>query len=261
MTISCSLLSFGCERALLGSRLKFHLALLVILLSLISAGCKKEKDIFPPEEFYEFEHRAGDGTIYLRWQFPMGEHDQYGVEVTYYLNGIKTIKKVFGQSTMTIPFLNNGVTYEFIVVGYDKAGNKNKGKRFSAIPNTPFVVDSYGYVLEGGKLRIDLRFNRPADTNSIGGDWMYGFIRLSTGSGYLPYTYTWLEEGSILSILTTNTKESFCTNSPCTLNLNFHYVWRGAMSYYGISDRNGMQLDADKDGFEMGDSNLTFILN
>ncbi len=38
-------------------------------------------------------------------------------------------------------------------------------------------------------------------------------------------------------------------------------MWIGATFYEGIADKNGMQLDADKDGREMGEAKLVFILN
>lgn len=67
---------------------------------------------------------------------------------------------------MTISELNNGEKYNFLMTAIDKCENRYSLGSVSATPNTPFVVisptGSDGYSIEDGKVRIDLRFNRPA---------------------------------------------------------------------------------------------------
>ena len=260
--------------------LSFCLVLLVIILFSVNSGCKKEKpcdpgNIFPPE-FYEFNLRVGDRTVYLIWHGPTLEDGAYTVEVKYNLNGSEKVQEVVGGTTITE--LNNGEKYQFIMTAIDKCRDRYDLGSVSATPNTPFVVisptSSDGYSIEEGKVRIDLRFNRPADTTDR--DYprmMDNFIKLSAGLSYQPgiydntgltkvsYSYKWLENCTVLSILTDKTKESFCAGFPCYLYLNFHFMWIGATFYEGIADKNGMQLDADKDGREMGEAKLVFILN
>jgi hypothetical protein len=180
--------------------------------------------------------------------------------------------------SMTISELNNGEKYKFVMSAIDKCGNRYSLGSVSATPNTPFVVisptSSDGYSIEDGKVRIDLRFNRPADTTDMDYPiFMDYFIQLSAGLSYQPgiydnnglskvsYSYKWLENCTVLSILTDKTKESFCIGFPCYLYLRFHFAWRGATFFEGIADKNGMQLDADKDGREMGEAKLIFLLN
>lgn len=239
--------------------------LLVILILISIQGCNKEKDSLPAPGFYEFGITAGDGVIYLRWHFPGLRNFENGVEVTYYLDGVRKVQRVFGTNTMTISGLTNGETYELKIVGYDKNGNKNTGFSKTVIPNTPFVIVSptgyKGYRIEDGKVRIDLRFNRAADPNYIRSpNNMSSFINLSTGSTVVPYTYTWLDDNFVLSILTTKTKDTFCTGFPCTLRLRFHFSGYSDMYLFGIADTNGMQLDADNDGLEYGEGSLFYIL-
>lgn len=256
----------------------FTLLVLSILLLLTIQGCHKEKETenIPPPEFYEFNIRVGDGAVYLFWHFPQLRDSEFGVEVNYYLDGVKKVQRVMGINTMTISGLNNNESYELTLVRFDGAGNKSEGSNFTVVPHTPFVVvsptSSDGYIIEDGKVRIDLRFNRPADTTSIDRSFMKTFIQLSAGLSYSPglydnaglsnvlYSYSWRENGMILSILTEKPKELLCTGFPCYLYLRFHFSWRGATFFYGISDTNGIQLDADKDGQEMGDAKLIFIL-
>jgi len=260
--------------------LNFCLGLLVIILFSVNSGCKKEKHCDPGNtvlpQFYEFNLRVSDRTVYLNWHFPKLQDDAYTVEVKYNLNGSEKVQEAVGR--MTISELNNGEKYKFLMTAIDKCGNRYSLGSVSATPNTPFVVisptGSDGYSIEDGKVRIDLRFNRPADTTNgyypISMDY---FILLSTGMSYQPdiydntgltkvsYSYKWLENCTVLSILTDKTKESFCAGFPCYLYLRFHFSWRGATFYEGIADKNGMQLDADKDGREMGEAKLIFILN
>ncbi len=168
----------------------------VILFTLITSfsllaiqGCFKEVD-FP--EFYELNHTVGDGAVYLHWHMaPIGEERKYGVEVSYYLNGEKKVQRAFGAGTMTINGLNNNEKYELVLVKYDKAGHRSAEHRLKAIPNTPFVVVSPtstdGYAIEDGKVRIDLRFNRPADSNELHLHLpLELYINLSSGLSYHP---------------------------------------------------------------------------
>lgn len=260
--------------------LSFCLVLLVIILFSVNPGCKKEKPCdpgnIPAPEFYEFSRRIGDSTVYLFWHFPRLDDYAYTVEVKYNLNGSEKVQEAVGS--MTISKLNNGEKYKFLMTAIDKCRNRYDLGSVSATPNTQFVVisptGSDGYSIENGKVRIDLRFNRPADTTDM--DYpilMDNFIQLSAGLSYQPgiyensglskvsYSYKWLEDCTVLSILTDKTKESFCIGFPCYLYLRFHFAWRGATFYEGIADKNGMQLDADKDGREMGEAKLVFILN
>ena len=245
--------------------------LVIVIYSLLTTqGCKKnrehvELDTIPPPGFYEFDVRVGDGHVYLSWHFPGLRDKDYGVEVTYYLNDVKKVQSIFGANSMSVSGLTNNVTYEFTLVAYDTAGNRTEGFTFKAIPNTPFVIvsptSSDDYSVENGKVKIDLLFNRSVDTTNINYPIvMNEFIQLRSDSIRISYSYTWLEEGMVLSILTNETKESFCTSFPCSLYLRFHFSWKGGKSFYGLSDTNGMQLDADKDGFEMGEAELTFVL-
>lgn len=241
--------------------------LAIVLYSFLSiSGCNKEDgdkvDTNPPPEFYEFGIKVGDGHVSLSWNFPGLENYKYGVEVTYYLNDVKKVQKTFGDNRMTIFGLTNNVTYTFTLVTYDAAGNRSDGFNFNATPTTPFVIVSPAntddYSIENGKVRIDLRFNRLADTtNSV---FMNSFLYLKTDLSEVSYTFTWLEEGMVLSLLTTETKETFCTTFPCHLYLRFHFPWMGGTIFSGISDTNGVFLDADNDGAEMGEGELTFIL-
>jgi len=262
------------------SQLNFYLVLLAIILFSVNSGCNKDKPCdpgnLPPPEFYEFNLRVSDRTVYLNWHFPGLQDDAYTVEVKYIVNGLEMVQKAF--SNTTISELNNGENYKFLMSAIDKCENRYSLGSVSATPNTPFVVisptGSDGYSIEGGKVKIDLRFNRPADTTDMNYPVsMDNFIQLSAGLSYQPgvydntglskvsYSYKWLENCTVLSILTDNTKESFCTGFPCYLYLRFHFAWRGATSFEGIADKNGMQLDADKDGREMGEAKLIFILN
>lgn len=261
-------------------RLYFCLALLAIILFPIHASCSKKKDCvtgnIPEPVFYEFDRKVSDHQIDLRWHFPGLQDNAYFVEFTYFVNGIEKVEKAIGA--IIISDLNNGENYKFVMVAIDKCGNRCSLGTLSATPNTPFVVvspnSSDGYSVEDGKVRIDLRFNRPADTTDMNYPMtMDNFIQLSSGLSNqpglydnaglskVPYTYKWLENCTVLSILTKNTKDSFCAGYPCYLYLGFHFGWRGATFYEGIADVNGMQLDADKDGREMGDAKLIFILN
>src|SRR5512133_1260786 len=180
------------------NRLNLCLAFLAMILFSISLGCNKdeEKDNnpckvgrIPPPEFYEFNLRVGDGKVDLNWHFPGLEDYAYEVEVTYNVNGIEKVQKAF--RTMTISDLNNGEKYKFLMIGIDKCGNRYNLGSVSATPNTPFVVispiNSDGYSIVDGKVRIDLRFNRPADTTYM--DYpilMDNFIQLSAGLSYQP---------------------------------------------------------------------------
>ena len=228
---------------------------------LIVSGCKKNT---PPPDFYEFIVSKGDGCVYFKWNFIGFHNSNYGVAIKYYLNNAKKVQTIFGVNSMTISGLTNAVTYAFTVVAYDGEGNSSERFIVRATPNTPFVVvsptSSDGYSLEGGKVRIDLRFNRPADTT-----WtdhtlvrMNEVLQLSTGSG-VSYSYTWLEKGMVLCLLTVKTKESFCSSFPCSLYLRLHTTFSGHYSI-GICDTNGMELDADKDGLERGEGTLNFVL-
>jgi len=256
------------------------LVLLTIILIPVNSGCKKEKPCdpgnIPAPEFYEFSRRIGDSTVYLFWHFPRLDDYAYTVEVKYNLNGSEKVQEAVGR--MTISELNNGEKYQFIMTAIDKCGDRYDLGSVSAIPNTPFVVisptGSDGYSIEEGKVRIDLRFNRPANTtDGYLPRMMDNFIELRAGLSYQPgihdntglskvsYSYKWLENCTVLSLITDKTKESFCAGFPCYLYLNFHFMWIGGTFYEGIADKNGMQLDADKDGREMGEAKLIFILN
>lgn len=234
-----------------------------IFFILLNAGCDKETDTIPPPELYEFGHTVGDGCVYLTWNFPGLENHKYGVEITYYLNEVKKVQSAFGTTRMTISGLTNNVSYTFTLVTIDEAGNKTKGFDFTATPNTPFVIVSPtsndDYIVENGKIRINVRFNRPADTTNncdIFGCW-YLYVE----SSEVEHSITWLDNGIVLSILTNETKEVFCPSLPCDLFLRFRFPWAGGMNFYGIRDTNGMLLDADKDGLEMGEAELKFVLN
>ncbi|NVO11169.1 MAG: fibronectin type III domain-containing protein [Bacteroidales bacterium] len=242
-----------------------HILLFAIFSLLIVPGCKKSSNI-PPPGFYEFIVTKSDGCVYFKWNFNGFYNDKYGVSIRYYLNNTKKIQTVFGENSMTIKGLTNTVTYAFTVVAYDRVGNSSDGFIVRATPNTPFVVvsptSSDGYSLEDGKVRIDLRFNRPADTSSLNVNTYYltDIIQLKSGSNRVAYSYKWLENGEVLSILTNNTKESFCSSFPCNLSLKLHFVWFGASTYFGLYDTKGMKLDGDKNGLEMGDGILNFVL-
>jgi len=260
--------------------MKQHIVLFILLvvamLSLLTInGCKKETENLPPIEFYEFDVRTGDKSVYLKYWFACARNENYGIEVSYYLNGEKKVQKAFGEYRMTISGLNNNESYEFTIIRYDKDGNKDGIETFRAIPNNPFVVvsptSSDDYSIENGKVRINIRFNRPADTTSLDdpvNDFIHLFVGLSyqpsvydnRGLSYVSHSYKWLENGMVLSILTDKTRESFCTGSPCYLYLLFKFSYIGAQLYSGLSDTNGMQLDGNNDGYEMGDGKLTFIL-
>jgi len=260
--------------------LSFCLVLLAIILFSVNSGCKKEKPCdpgnIPPPGFYEFNLRVSDRTVNLNWHFPQLQDAAYTVEVRYNLNGSEIVQE--GVGGMTISELNNGEKYNFLMTAIDKCENRYSLGSVSATPNTPFVVisptGSDGYSIEDGKVRIDLRFNRPADTTDMNYPTiMDNFIQLRAGLSYQPgiydntgltkvsYSYRWLENCTVFSILTDKPNESFCAGFPCYLYLNFHFMWRGATFYEGIADKNGMQLDADKDGREMGEAKLVFILN
>jgi hypothetical protein len=135
------------------------------------------------------------------------QDDAYTIEVKYNVNGLEKVQKAFGS--MTISELNNGENYKFLMTAIDKCGNRYGLGSVSATPNTPFVVispiGSDGYSIEGGKVKIDLRFNRPADTTDMNYPAaMDNFIQLSAGLSYQPglydntglskvsYSYRWL---------------------------------------------------------------------
>jgi hypothetical protein len=250
-----------------------RLAILFTLLMMTFQGCHKKTEstdipptpVLPPPEFYEFRKDVGDGAIYLFWHFPGLRDSEFGVEVSYFLNGVKKVQRVIGDNTMTISGLTNDVPFEFTLVRFDKAGNRSEGSNYIITPHSPFVLvtptSSDGYSIVDGKVRIDLRFNRLADTTSFG-SYVFeaGCLQLRTNLGSVASSYTWLEKGMGLSILAEKTQESFCNNFPCYLYLNIHFYWNGGTTYIGLKDTNGMFLDADKDGREMGDSQLTFIL-
>lgn len=228
----------------------------------LNVGCDKETDTTPPPELYEFGYTVGDGCVYLKWNFPGLENLKYGIEVTYYLNEVKKVQSAFGNR-MTISGLTNNVTYKFTLVTIDGKGNKTKGFDIFATPNTPYIfvspTSSEDYIVENGKIRINVRFNRPADTTN--NYYLHGGWNLYVESTKVEHSITWPENGMVLSILTNKTKEVFCPSLPCDLYLRFRFPWRGGMSYDGIRDTNGMLLDADKDGFEMGEAVLKFVLN
>lgn len=250
-----------------------RLAILFTLLVLTIQGCHKKTEnketeispVLPPPEFYEFKIDVGDGAIYLFWHFTGLRDSEFGVEVSYYLNGVKKVQRVIGDNTLTISGLKNDVPFEFTLVRFDKAGNTSGGSNYIITPHSPFVLvlptSSEGYSIVDGKVRIDLRFNRLADTTSFNGlPYLAGCIQLRTNLGSVAFSYTWLEKGMGLSILTEKTRDSFCNNFPCYLYLIIHFDWNGGTSYIGLRDTNGMFLDADKNGREMGDSQLTFML-
>lgn len=234
-----------------------------IIFSLINISCQEETiDTVPPPELYEFGTTVGDGCVYLNWNFPGLENHKYGIEVTYYLNEVQKVQSAFGVSNMTISGLTNNVSYKFTLVTTDEAGNKTEGFDFIAIPNTPFIIVSPtsndAYIVENGKIRINVRFNRLADTTQdyeIFGGWY-----LYTDASEVEHSITWPENGMVLSILTDETKETFCPNLPCDLYLKFRFPWMGATWFYGIQDLNGMLLDANKDGKEMGEAEMKFVI-
>jgi hypothetical protein len=175
------------------SPLIFCLALLAIILLSVHSGCNKEKPCeagnIPPPEFYEFNLRVSNSTVHLNWHFPSLQDDAYTIEVKYNVNGLEKVQKAF--SSMTISELNNGENYKFLMTAIDKCGNRYGLGSVSATPNTPFVVispiGSDGYSIEGGKVKIDLRFNRPADTTDMNYPVaMDNFIQLSAGLSYQP---------------------------------------------------------------------------
>ncbi len=234
-----------------------------IISSLINISCQEDStDTTPPPELYEFGHTVGGGCVYLTWNFPGLENHKYGIEVTYYLNEVQKVQSVFGVNRMTISGLTNNVTYKFTLVTIDDSGNKTKGFDFTATPNTPFVfvspTSNDDYIVENGKIRINVRFNRPADT-TIRCD-LFGCMYLYIESSEVEYSTTWPENGMVLSILTKETMEELCPNLPCNMFLKFRFPWAGGMSYDGIRDTNGMLLDADKDGKEMGEAEIKFII-
>ncbi|GEM_PF-7102923 len=242
----------------------------VIYSFLIVNSCKKEKETehinIPPPCFYEFVAFKSDGAVTFYWNFCGFYNSKYGVEVTYFQNNVKKVQKIFGVNRMKVSGLTNGVTYSFIVVAYDAEGNRSEGFTIKAQPNTPFIIVSPttpdGYTLEDGKVRIDLRFNRPADINCFDFS-VYNItycLVLKSGSNVVIYSHEWLEGGQVLSIVTNNTKESFCSSFPCSLSLNLNFRWFGGTIYVGLQDTNGMQLDGDYNGSEMGEWKLTFAL-
>jgi hypothetical protein len=250
-----------------------RLAILFALIVMTIQGCHKKTEnseisptpVLPPPEFYEFRIDVGDGAIFLFWHFIGLRDSEFGVEVSYYLNGVKKVQTVIGDNTMTISGLTNDVPFEFTLVRLNKTGIRSEGSKYIITPHSPFLLvaptSSDGYSIVDGKVRIDLRFNRLADTTSFDSfAYAVGCIQLRTNLGSVAFSYTWLEKGMGLSILTQKTQESFCNNYPCSLYLIIHFDWVGATMYNGLKDTNGMFLDGNKDGREMGDSQLTFIL-
>lgn len=236
----------------------------VIFPLLTIQGCNEENDITPPPDFYECSVTVGNEKVFLSWHFLGFPNEDYEVEVTYYQDNVKKVQKCFGVNNMTVSGLRNNEKYVFTVVASDLNGNKGNPWYPTAIPNPPFVIVSptnpNDYSLEDGKVRIDLRFNRPADISCTDSQYISGIIYLMTNSFDAPYSLTWRDEGLVLSILTDETKESFCTNFPCTLTLVIKETWIGGSMYWGIFDTNGMILDGDNDGIEMGRAELTFNL-
>lgn len=236
---------------------------LSIVLVFLAGGCA-DKDKTPPPDFYEFEKTAGDGFVTFAYNFPGLDNHKYGVEITYYLDGDKKVKREFGAFSMTIQGLTNNETYTFTLVTYDEAGNRSDGFEIKATPNLPFVLISPtgidDYTIENGKVRIDLRFNRSADTSEPFTPFMDALAGLYTDSSSVPYSYSWLGDGLVFSLLTIETTETLCGNLPCNLYLRIRFPWVGNMIYDGFRDTNGMLLDGDNDGIEGGDADLTFVI-
>jgi len=237
---------------------------LFILLFLFITGCEKnEMDKTPPPDFYEFGITSGDSFVSFAYNFLGLENEKYGVEISYYLDGIKKVQQEFGAFSITINGLTNNEAYTFTIVTYDESGNRSDPFEVKATPNTPFILLSPtkfdDYTIEDGKIRIDLVFNRAADIN-----WpslpMYILTELNTDSSTVLYDFSWSEDGQVLTLLTSETIDNLCDNLPCNLFLEIRFDWVGNKAYDGFRDTNGMLLDGDKDGYEMGDVNLTFVL-
>jgi len=236
------------------------------IIIILACSCTEEKDDnTPPPELYEFMTSVGDGFVKLKWAFAgFGLYGEYGLEVTYYLNGEKQVKRssIGATGEMTISGLTNNISYTFKVVYFDAKGNKAEGFEFYRTPNTPFVivspVDEDDYIIENGKIRINVHFNRIADTTLTYQYELYGCWCLSVNESLVEHSITWLEEGKVLSILTNETKETLCPNLPCDMILGFQHQWVGGTYYISIKDINGMLLDADKDGYEGGKAEFIF---
>lgn len=236
---------------------------LFIILGLFIGGCENEKDTTPPPSFYEFGITSGDSFVTFAYNFPGLDNGEYGVEITYFLNDVKEIRREFGAFSMTIDELENNETYTFTIVTYDKAGNRSDGFEVKGTPNTPFVIEFPtevdDYTIEDGKVRIDIRFNRQADTvfPSLP---IYVLAELYTDSAPVSYDFNWMEDNQGFSLLTNEPIENLCSSLPCNLILKIRFDWRGNMSYDGFCDTNGMLLDGDNDGEERGDVYMTFVL-
>jgi len=224
-------------------------------------GCteeQEESDTTPPKLILLSSINVGDRSVSFNWSW--GIYESEGVEITYYHNGIKKVVREYGVDGLVITNLTNNVTYKFTIVVYDKAGNRSNGFDVYATPNTPFIIISPSsadeYTVVDSLVKIDVRFNRPADT--IPYYPISGFVYLSTDYSNVSYTYYWLEDGEVLSILSKEKIDGFCPIFPCNLYLSFKFMWIGGASYVGISDTNGMLLDGDQDGWEMGNAVLTF---
>lgn len=244
-----------------------NLFLLGSIIMILAGACSEETDTNPPPELYEFMTSVGDGFVNLKWAFTgFGLYGEYGLEVTYYLNGEKKVKKstIGASGKMTISGLTNNIQYTFKVVYFDDKGDKTEGFEFTRTPNTPFVfvspVNEDDYIIENGKIRINVHFNRIADTTLTHQYELYGCWYLSANESQVEHSITWLEEGMILSILTNETKEVICPNLPCDLALGFQHQWVGGSYYISIKDINGMLLDADRDGKEGGGAEVKFTI-
>ncbi len=229
------------------------------ILCFLFVDCSKEHeelDTTPPKIF-SFSYNIGDRSVSFNWSW---YDESEGVEITYYHNGIKKVVQEYGVDEKVITNLTNNVTYKFTIVVYDKAGNRSKGFDVYATPNTPFIIISPTstdeYTVVDSLIKIDVQFNRPADT--IPYYPLSDFVILSTDNSDVSFTYYWLEDGEVLSILSKEKIDSFCPTFPCNLYLSFDFIWIGAMSYIGISDTNGVLLDGDQDGWDMGVAILTF---
>jgi hypothetical protein len=111
-------------------------------------------DRTPPDDVKDLKAKAGHGSVALSWTKPAAQDFDHVVVTRTLSDGSGPAGLYSGSGTTFVDgSVQDGVTYRYTVVSYDRAGNHSAGAVVTALPQAPLLLAPR----DGARVRKPLR--------------------------------------------------------------------------------------------------------